>query len=78
MFRQMSAGAGLGALAALEVKCLHPGQEFLFVAEPGAGQLIEVARVGRLLFGQHAAFTGTDARAGQFGPFRQGNLGLLG
>jgi hypothetical protein len=35
-------------------------------AEARRGQLVEVARIGLLLLGQHAALAGANARAGQF------------
>ncbi len=74
----MAAGAGLGTLAAFEMKRLRaldlvPGE-----SEPGGCQLVEIPGIGRLLLGQHAALAGADARAGQLGAPGQGDLGLLG
>ena len=73
--RQVAAGAGLGALAALEVKGLRRLDLVPAEAEARRGQLVEVARVGLLLLGQHAAFARADAGAGQLGAARQRHLG---
>ena len=62
----MAAGAGLGALATLEVERLHLLQVVLGIAKHGAGQFIEIARVGGLFFWQHTALARADAGAGQF------------
>lgn len=43
--------------------------------EPGRGKLVEIARIGRLLFGQHTTFARTDPRPGQFGPTCERDLG---
>ena len=74
---QVSAGTGLGALATLEVECLHFLQQLFFVAKLGAGQLIEVTGVFLLLLRQHSAFAGTDTGTRELGPPGQGNLRLL-
>ena len=53
--RQMPASAGLGPLPALEVERLHAFDLLQAPAELGRRQLIEVAGVGCVLLGQHAA-----------------------
>ncbi len=50
--RQVAAGAGLGALAALEVEGLNSREQFLVITEIRRGQLIEIAAVGRLFLWQ--------------------------
>ena len=74
----MAAGAGLGALAALEVEGLALLHLVHGVAEAGRGQLVQVAGVGGLLLRQHAALAGADAGAGHLGTHGQGHLGLFG
>ncbi len=74
----MTARARLGALPALEMKGLHPGQQFLAIAELRAGQLVAIARILRLLLGQHAALPRTDAGARPLRAPGQGDLRLLG
>lgn len=59
--RQMSPGAGLGAWTAFEVEGLGAGDLVVGVAEFGAGKFVEVAGVGGLFFGEHAAFARADA-----------------
>lgn len=61
----MPPGAGLGALPALEVKRLHPRQEFFTVTEARTGQFIEIAAVLRLFLRQHAAFAAAYPGTGQ-------------
>ena len=72
---QMPARAGLGRLTALEMKRLRLGHNIPVKPEPGAGKFVEIARIGFLFFGQHAAFTGTDACTSQLCPPRHGHLG---
>ena len=74
---QMAAGAGFGALSALEVKCLHLLKMLEIPPETGGGKFIEVSLVVLLLFGKHAAFAGTDSGAGQLRARGQSDLGLL-
>jgi hypothetical protein len=56
---KVASGAGLGALASLEVEGLNQGEELFVVAELCAGEFVEVSLVGLLLFGQHPAFART-------------------
>ena len=75
--RQMPPGAGLGALAALEVEGLHGLQLVPGEAETARGILVEVAAAGLLLLRQHAALAGADAGAGKLGAPRERDLGGL-
>lgn len=73
----MATGAGLGALATLEVKRLHFLEQFFLVTELGAGQLVEVSGIFLLLLRQHAALARADAGARKLGATSESNLGLL-
>ena len=73
---EMAAGAGLRALAELEVQCLHPVQAGLVPAETARGQLVEVAGALGLLLGEHPALAGADRRARPLGAAPECGLGL--
>ena len=73
---QVPAGAGLGALAELEVQRLHPVEVHLVPAEPARRQLVEVAGALGLLLGQHAALAGADRGARPLGAARERDLRL--
>lgn len=73
--RQMPARAGLRPLSAFEMERLHRGQLVPSKPEPRRCEFIEIAAVGLLFFGQHAAFTRTDAGASVLGPFGKRQFG---
>ena len=70
----MTSSARLGPLPTLEVERLHPGKLVPAKPKPPRGQFVEIPRVGRLLFGQHAALARANAGAGKFGPLSQRHL----
>ena len=76
--RQMASGAGLRALAELEVEGLHLGDLVDVPAEPPRGQFVEVPTVGLLLLGQHATLARTDSGARKFCALGQRDFCLRG
>jgi hypothetical protein len=74
--REVTAGAGLGALTALEVEGLHLLQQVEAPAEAGGGELVEVAAVLGLLLREHPALAGADPGAAELGTARECRLRL--
>src|SRR5690606_23697948 len=75
--REMAPGARLGALAALEVKRLHPWKKRLLVSKLGRRELVEVAAILGLLVRQHSTFTRADPRSCELCTLGESDLGLL-
>ena len=75
---QMASGPGLRRLPGLEVKRLNVGEQVFGVTELGRAQLEQVPGVGGVLFRQHPAFAGSNARARHLRTLGQGGLCLLG
>jgi hypothetical protein len=75
--RQVPARPRLGGLPALEVHGLHLLELVHREPEPGRGQLVQVARVLGLLFGEHPPLARGDTGTGQLGAARERDLGLL-
>ncbi len=73
----MAASAGLGALPALEMKCLRLLYLVPRKSESCRGQFVKVTGVRGLFFGQHAALTRANPGSGQLGAFRESNLRLF-
>ena len=64
----MPTGAGLRALAQLEVQRLDPVEDRLVPPEAARRQLVQVAGALRLLLGQHPTLARADRRARALGP----------
>ena len=75
---QMASGPGLRRLPGLEVKRPNVREQVFGVTELGRAQLEHVPGVGGVLFRQHSAFAGCNARARHLGTLGQGRLRLLG
>ena len=74
---EVAAGSRLRALAELEVERLDLGEHVPAPAEPGRGELVEVARVLALFFGEHAALARADTGARELRAPCQCRLRLL-